>query len=240
VCDHARVFEIGDSLREARLRRAGDFAQAEQATKIRVKYLRALEDEQFDQLPSPTYVKGFLQSYADYLGLDGQLYVDEYNSRFVVGEEWERPRRSSVKPSRRNRGIETSIVMVSLALIAIVTVVVISAWQVSGSSQPPKRPASHPAQPVASAVLDGPSAYLRIVALKGGSYVEVHRGGPAGRILFQGTIDKGANIPFTGKSFWLNISSPENLAISVGGRRVVLSGYKPAALTVTPSGVHSD
>ena len=64
-----------------------DLNQAEQATKIRVRYLRALEDERFEQLPSQTYVKGFLRTYADYLGLDGQLYVDEFNSRFATGDD---------------------------------------------------------------------------------------------------------------------------------------------------------
>ncbi len=92
------MFEIGTSLREARLRQGLDFAEVELATKIRAKYLRALEDEDFDVLPAQTYVKGFLRSYADYLGLDGQLYVDEYNSRYVVGEDEDapsRPRRAS-------------------------------------------------------------------------------------------------------------------------------------------------
>ena len=78
------------------MRRGVDFAQAELATKIRGKYLRALEDEQFELLPAETYVKGFLRTYAEYLGLDGQLYVDEFNSRFVSGEEHEpRARRSA-------------------------------------------------------------------------------------------------------------------------------------------------
>ena len=76
------------------MRRGIEFAQAEQATKIRSKYLRALEEEHFELLPSETYVKGFLRTYADYLGLDGQLYVDEFNSRFVTDDR-ERPRRSS-------------------------------------------------------------------------------------------------------------------------------------------------
>ena len=80
------MFEIGNSLREARLRQGLDFPEIEQATKIRGKYLRALEEEQFEVLPAQTYVKGFLRSYADYLGLDGQLYVDEFNSRYVRGE----------------------------------------------------------------------------------------------------------------------------------------------------------
>src|SRR5881275_2224549 len=114
------MFEIGNSLREARVRRGVDFTQAEQATKIRGKYLRALEDEQFGLLPSETYVKGFLRTYADYLELDGQLYVDEFNSRFVVGEDAEVPfRRSS--PGRRSRRLETAIVLLVLATIAIVT-----------------------------------------------------------------------------------------------------------------------
>src|SRR5215217_3379685 len=100
------MFEIGTSLREARLRQQLDFPELEQATKIRGKYLRALEDEQFDVLPAQTYVKGFLRSYAEYLGLDGQLYVDEYNSRFVVGEEASRPALDALP--RRRRGACTS------------------------------------------------------------------------------------------------------------------------------------
>ena len=59
------MFEIGNSLREARMRRQIDFPQAEAAIKIRGKYLRALEDEQFELLPAETYVKGFLRTYAD-------------------------------------------------------------------------------------------------------------------------------------------------------------------------------
>ena len=98
------MFEIGNSLREARLRQGLEFPEIEQATKIRGKYLRALEEESFDVLPAQTYVKGFLRSYADYLGLDGQLYVDEFNSRYVRGEldEEEQPFRPPA-PSGRGR-----------------------------------------------------------------------------------------------------------------------------------------
>src|SRR5919112_5200590 len=126
----AAVFEIGNSLREARLRQHLDFAELEQATKIRGKYLRALEDEQFDVLPAQTYVKGFLRSYAEYLGLDGQLYVDEYNSRFVVGEEGgepSRPRRSAPPPSRGVQ-VQSRVLLLTLLGIASVTALVIVAW----------------------------------------------------------------------------------------------------------------
>src|SRR5207237_8400520 len=118
----APVFELGNSLREARLRQGLDFPELEQATKIRAKYLRAPEQEEFEQLPGPTYVKGFLRSYAEYLGLDGQLYVDEYNSRFLVGEEEApfRPRRSSAGRPQQRR-IESNVILLALAGIALVT-----------------------------------------------------------------------------------------------------------------------
>jgi len=62
--------EIGETLREARMRRRIDMAEVESATKIRAKYLRALESEEWDLLPGPTFVKTFLRTYADYLELD--------------------------------------------------------------------------------------------------------------------------------------------------------------------------
>src|SRR5438270_4072112 len=73
--------EIGAMLREARMRARIDISELEAETKIRAKYLRALENEEWDLLPGPTYVKSFLRTYADALGLDGKLLVDEYKLR---------------------------------------------------------------------------------------------------------------------------------------------------------------
>ena len=69
---------IGETLREARLRRNVDIAEVSTKTKIRTKYLRALENEEFDALPGPTYVRTFLRTYAEFLGLDPHLLVEEY------------------------------------------------------------------------------------------------------------------------------------------------------------------
>jgi hypothetical protein len=69
---------IGDRLREARMRQKIDIADVEAATKIRAKYLRALENEEFGLLPGTTFAKTFLRTYAEYLGLDAQLLVEEY------------------------------------------------------------------------------------------------------------------------------------------------------------------
>src|SRR3954470_16494576 len=70
--------DIGATLREARMRARIDISELEAETKIRAKYLRALENEEWDLLPGPTYVKSFLREYADALGLDGKLLVAEY------------------------------------------------------------------------------------------------------------------------------------------------------------------
>src|SRR3982750_1260338 len=71
---------IGDTLREARMRQRLDIADVETRTKIRAKYLRALENEEFGLLPGNTFVKTFLRTYAEYLGLDPQLLLEEYRA----------------------------------------------------------------------------------------------------------------------------------------------------------------
>src|SRR3954454_7068449 len=73
--------EIGETLREARMRRRIDMTEVETATKIRGKYLRALENEEWDLLPGPTFVKSFLRTYAEALGLDARLLLEEYKLR---------------------------------------------------------------------------------------------------------------------------------------------------------------
>lgn len=232
------MFEIGNSIREARLRRGIEIAQAEQVTKIRGKYLRALEDEQFGVLPSQTYVKGFLRTYAEYLGLDGQLYVDEYNSRFVTGEDAEPGlRRSRARPEPRAKRLETNIVLVALAAIAVITIIVISAWKSSGKQA--EAPLA-PKKVVAAHVKKVPSPPTLVVrAVAGPSYAAIHRGGPSGPVVFAGTITKGHLQQFTGARFWLTVSSPENLQIKVRGKPIYVSGYRPSDIVVTPTTWHA-
>src|SRR5256885_16759685 len=132
------------------MRRGIDFAQAEAAIKIRGKYLRALEDDQFELLPAQTYVKGFLRTYAEYLGLDGQLYVDEFNSRHVVGEDDPALRARRSARVRQRRGVESRVVVLALLGIVAVTALVIVAWRYGGSdgkATPPPGADTLPAPP---------------------------------------------------------------------------------------------
>ena len=228
------MFEIGNSLREARVRRDVDFAQAELATKIRGKYLRALEEEHFDMLPAETYVKGFLRTYAEYLGLDGQLYVDEYNSRFVIGEDHGevRARRSTVRPQRRNHRIETNVVLVVLAAIAVVTVILISAFKGSGGGNAPRR-----AGPSVAPAPKSVPPLLLVTALKGTTHLVAHRTNARGTIVFDGTITKGDPArAIRGRRLWVQIDTPENLRLRVRGKLVHVPGRKPQVIVVTPTG----
>jgi len=84
--------DIGATLREARMRARIDISEVEAETKIRAKYLRALENEEWDLLPGPTFVKTFLRTYADVLGLDSKLLVEEYKLRH------ERPSEGELRP----------------------------------------------------------------------------------------------------------------------------------------------
>jgi cytoskeleton protein RodZ len=229
------VFEIGNSLREARLRQGLDFPEIEQGTKIRGKYLRALEDEQFDILPAQTYVKGFLRSYAEYLGLDGQLYVDEYNSRFVVGEEDQpaRPRRSA--PPSRGVQVQSRVVLLTLLGIASVTALVIVAWTRGepreespfGVGQRPTMQTSATKQP-RSSLAEG--VRLVITADTGSSWILVQRNPPDGPVIFKNWIDLGETKAFGGRSLRLEANTPQVLVLKLNGRGVKIPRGERAVL----------
>jgi hypothetical protein len=242
------VFEIGTSLREARLRHGYELVEAEQATKIRAKYLRALEEERFELLPAQTYVKGFLRSYADYLGLDGQLYVDEYNSRYIADEELSpRIRRPSTQ-SKAHRRVESSVLLIALAGIAAVTALVIVAWKWGGSE--PTRIEGLGGQPPATAPAKQtpkqqrpaqPWVAVELSAVKGPSRVAVYRGSSNGRLLYEGVIEQGQAKSFAGRRLWMLISKPENLLAKVDGRRARLpgDGTKAIVAVATSKGIGS-
>ena len=84
--------DIGSTLREARMRSRISIDEVETHTKIRARYLRAIENEEWDLLPGPVYVKSFLRTYGDYLGLDSRLLVDEFKRRY------ERPTDHELRP----------------------------------------------------------------------------------------------------------------------------------------------
>ena len=218
------------------MRQGLDFPQIEAATKIRGKYLRALEDEQFSQLPAQTYVKGFLRTYAEYLGLDGQLYVDEFNSRYVVGEDEPPIRARRTVRTRQRRRLQSSVLVAALAGIALVTALVIAAWKSGTDEQPlvglgqtPQKQAKHHARP------NGPASITLIA--KRDVLLTVRNRAPTGKVLFNDTLAAGEAKHYTTKRLWLQVGTPENLRVTVNTKRVRVPVGGPGVFYVTARGL---
>jgi cytoskeleton protein RodZ len=116
---------IGETLRDARMRQRLDIADVESRTKIRAKYLRALENEEFGMLPGPTFVKTFLRTYAEMLGLDPHLLVEEYRSNYESDDELELQPLSPPGVSGRDRYRGPRLGPGVLALLVLVGVVAV-------------------------------------------------------------------------------------------------------------------
>jgi cytoskeleton protein RodZ len=132
------VPDIGSTLREARMRARIDITEVETRTKIRAKYLRAIENEEWDLLPGPVYVKSFLRTYGDYLGVDSRMLIDEYKRRY------ERPVENELRPitalGRERERQPRGPLLPPWAVIAGVLVIVVVALYVLGNSGSQKSP----------------------------------------------------------------------------------------------------
>lgn len=218
------MFELGNSLREARVRQGLGFPQAELGTKIRSKYLRGLEEEQFDALPAETYVKGFLRTYAEFLGLDGQLYVDEYESRFAADVLDDAPARRPSRSRQHELSFERRAVALALVGVTALAALVIVAWKFGGSS------------PSAPSVLPRTSAAPNGLVFSGaGTYLEVRHGSRDGKLLYAGTLRRGELNAVTGSRFWILLRHPHALRMTLDGKPVSLPARNTLRVIVTPS-----
>ncbi len=129
--------EIGATLREARLRARIDIGEVEARTKIRAKYLRAIENEEWDLLPGPVYARSFLRTYGDFLGLDSRMLVEEFRRRYEGPSDHDLRPISSRSRERSDRGP----LLPSWAVIGLVLVAVVVALAIIGSNSANK-PAS--------------------------------------------------------------------------------------------------
>ena len=245
------MFEIGNSLREARYRQGLELSDVELATKIRARYLQALEEESFDALPAQTYVKGFLRTYADYLGLDGQLYVDEYNSRYSVGEDEPREpvvaRRTSTV-HQRHRRLERRGVVLGVAGIAIVCAFFIAAFKYgSGNDNNPPIPnlsttttakTAAPARKKHRKAAAPAKVRFFVVATKGNCWMDVRNYSSSGRALYTGTLQYHQWQRFVARRLWINFGSPGSVEAAVNGKQVTIpGGGRPVMVLVSPKGV---
>jgi len=156
---------IGETLREARMRQRLDIADVEERTKIRAKYLRALENEEWGLLPGPTFVKTFLRTYAEVVGVDPYLLVEEYR---LSEEHTDPPEFQALAPMQpRDRGRDRG----------------------RGGRRPPQRPRRRGGL-IAGAVLVVVVGFLLVLGLTGGDEDSGGGGGEQAATTTQTTTTK--------------------------------------------------
>jgi len=238
------MFEIGSSLRAVRMRQELELSQAEHDTRIRAKYLRALEDERFDVLPGPAYTKGFLRTYADYLGLDAQPFVDEYNTRFAPEEEEPAP-----PPQLKIRRRRFAVAPWLLVVAGLAASIAVLAWGLSGKGSHHASPATSTAQkrtttraalPAAPRTATQPQtvARLMLVARRGRCWLSIHLGSATGRSVYQRTLEQGRTARFVSTRLWIRIGAPWNLDATLNGKAVQLPASTGDVLA-TPTGLRA-
>lgn len=125
-------------MREARGRRKLDLAEVEAAIKIRIRYLQAMENEEWDALPGDAYARGFLRTYAIHLGLDGERLADEYRRSVATPGSERTPKRVEPVPTSARGGrsrVPTRLVAVAVTLALVALVVAIGL--AGGDDDPP-------------------------------------------------------------------------------------------------------
>jgi cytoskeleton protein RodZ len=255
------MFEIGATLREARERRQLTYEQVEAETKIRAKYLRSLEEEEFDSLPSGTYVRGFLRAYASYLGLDGRLFVDEYASRFGTRHDDELFRRRRERPMTQRQESSTAVLVALIAVVAI-GVLFFVAWRFG-----PGDATSPPSYTVTSiqstpSVNDNPelrtttttvtketttrvptrvAASLRVDVSNATTWVKIRRIS-TGKVIAQAQVAAGGHLGGGALrddyGFAVETGIPGNVSVAVNGHSFRLAGKGPWIVTADSEAPH--
>lgn len=137
---------VGNKLREARTRRHLDLQEVEAATKIRCRYLQAIEDEDWDQLPSDTYARAFIRTYGSLLGLDGERLAEEQRRASGSTRPGERLPRVEPRPGRvgREKGppaVSPRLIAFIVSALLVVALIVIGLS--SGSSNETETTGAH-------------------------------------------------------------------------------------------------
>ncbi len=229
------MFEIGGSLREARLKRNLTPADVQKAIRIRDRYLQALEEERWELLPGDAYVKGFLRTYADYLGLDGNLYVEEYNSRFARPDEPQLVPERFARSGSRFGGVGFLRPLVVVAVIVAI-VAGLAAWQLSSPSgdkqgTPPTTSvatttASHHTTPKKTQTTKHVSTALPrravLKASRADCWLWVRSGGANGPTVYEATLPQGKTLPVNLRNgpVWIDFGNPSALDVRLGGKLV--------------------
>jgi transcriptional regulator with XRE-family HTH domain len=231
---------IGETLREARMRQRLDISDVETRTKIRAKYLRALENEEFGMLPGPTFVKTFLRTYAEMLGLDPHVLVEEYRANYEREDDLDLQPLGPTSVAGRDRRHRPRLGPGTLALAALVAVLAVllvigltsdDGDDKSGAARTETtktettaqtEPEPPPPRRVALRVLPATPTYICVDH------------GPGTDVAFEDTIESPQT--FRGKRVRVNLGK-RDVELRVNGENVeVAPGSDPIGFAFTPRG----
>lgn len=235
--------EIGATLQSARTRAGLEIADIEAETKIRAKYLRALEQEEWDQLPGSTYVRSFLRTYADALGLDGRMMVEQYRLRHEHPTDQEL---MPIMPQRRAIGRQDRRKPPRGAVVALMVLVLLAAlwWLGSrGSDDSPgarteRTTTTAKAPPATETTAKTPVAKTVRLQVRGTGTVFVCIRDATGKIVVDGaTLTDGARTrTFRSRAFRVRLGNGDARLI-VNGRSRAVEDASPQGYRVSPFGV---
>ena len=225
------------------MRQRVNIEELEASTKIRAKYLRALENEEFGLLPGPTYVKSFLRTYAEKLGLDPQLLVEEFRAQYEPPEPLEfqplasPPRDRRRRPPRPRFGPGSAVALAAIALVGFLLVLGLTGGDDEPEPSVDRGPATtsereRPQEPKRPAPAPPKRVKVRIVPADA-TYVCIDRG--EGEVIFEGTLD--APRKFTGRNTVRVNLGKRSAQLRVNGKRVPFEdGPEPIGFEFTRSG----
>jgi cytoskeleton protein RodZ len=237
---------IGDTLREARMRQQLDIADVEARTKIRAKYLRALENEEFGLLPGSTFVKTFLRTYADLLGLDSHRLVDEYRVRHEPQDELEVQPLAPPAGAARDReprlglgppGPGTMVLGAVIAVIALLLVLGLTGDDDDGEETArTETERARPERQRTEARAPPPRAVTLRVSPSVETYLCVDTGAGT-NVTYEGILD--APRTFRGRRLRVNLGKT-SVELRANGEPVEIEqGPNPAGFEFTPRGMRS-
>lgn len=246
--------EVGARLRDERERRGIGIDEIEAETRIRAKFLLAIEEERFDTLPGPAYVRAFVRDYAEQLGLDPQSFVNDLNARPDLVEDVVvvPPRQVSdvplLDPRLRIAAIVAAAVLVVLVVAAGGAYLASRGGSAGGAAghTRPTGPLSQTAPPTtqqptgSTGAAPPPAAHpapLVLTAKGGAVWLSVRQGSASGRLLYNNTLPMGRHLRFRHRRLWVRVGAPWNLAISAAGKQLAVPLQSIGNLMVTAAGV---
>jgi hypothetical protein len=223
---------------------------------IRARYLLALETERFDALPPGSYRQIFLREYADFLGLDGAVYAEDYELRVAPptpeapeGFEW-RLGPARVLPRSLSPRLVAVMAVIAVALTGL------GAWRLAGPDSSTVDAAGAPPSPVGLPSAPAPRAVLRsaatrprapvvaasllsLTAARGSCWLWVRIGSATGPTVYERTLAPGQTVRFgLGRRLWIRVGAPWNLDVTAGSTSLTAQlPTRTGDVTAGPSGL---